>query len=100
MTFLKTSGTPFHGTPMSAIPLAPNPSDGLPVAASSATSRAPPGLPFGALAVNITRSGLLRSPGQYASPRPVESPSGIANRQISFPVAASSAISELLRPLP
>src|SRR5215467_10208885 len=91
--FLKTTGTPFHPTAMSTTPFVPKPSEGLPVAASRAINRAgafgPPDR--NALAVNRMRSGLLRSPGQNATPRPVDSPS-ILCCQISFPVVASSAV--------
>src|SRR5262249_4128627 len=91
--FLNTTGTPFQPTPMSTTPLVPKPSDGLPVAASSAIRRAgaPGPAALNALAVNRIRSGLLRSPGQNATPPPVESPS-ILCCQIGCPVAASSAV--------
>src|SRR5215831_14533791 len=88
--FLNTSGTPFQGTPMSTTPFVPKPSEDFPVAASSAIRRADLA-PLGALAVKRMRSGLLGSPDQKATPRPVESPS-ILRCQICWPVAASSAV--------
>src|SRR5215471_16169761 len=74
---------------MSTSPFFPKPSDGLPDAASNAMSRRP--------AVTKMRSGELRSPGQYETPRretapaPPRPPPGISRCQINFPVSASSA---------
>src|SRR5436190_16027175 len=73
---------------MSTLPLVPNPSDGLPVAASNEKRPlAPP--------VTIIRSGVLRSPGKNPTPRVETPPPGTSRCQITLPVSASRATTVL-----
>src|SRR5215831_4066142 len=75
---------------MSTSPFVPNPSDGFPVAASNDSSFVP--------AVTMIRSGVFRSPGKYPTPRrerPPPGPPGTSRCQITLPVSASSATTEL-----